>query len=610
MAVILVVAALTIPQIDKYMLGYDASFSIVNAGWAADTTFSPLDTLAALFANSPDQGPLYFLLLNLWGYLVGHEIALARVLTIFFALLSLAMMYRLAADTVSPMAGAFAVIIMASNAFYTFYFAHVRYYPLIVLLSTIVIWLYLRIVDMEQAPNRLDYLALICACAALVSTHAYGVLLYAVCALYHLIIVRKNRRWLAVVAAAGAALALAGPILFIMLTQGLEYAELWHRANADDLGEIFVAWFNVNANGSLPLFLLSAVGIAIGWRRKSTAVQRSALLFVFVLLGIALISSLTGIVSVGLMRHLFAGMPIAVLFQAAGLYALYCERRLLGALLGLWAIAGLSFFASADWNLYLQGRILSYQFPPRHLISRVAHQSDETAQVIGYQLPFKLMGINWSAEYLRESWFTRQEIEYLTASSLEQIDKVLRWEAAPGLSTWLAYQSSRTGTAELAMVEAELELFGYRACGRESLPIKTEMVKYSWISFDCQPAQLAASNRIDSLEYQFYGAELDPNGSRLFFADNWTALGDGPLDRLQISHQLISEDWDNVAQLDLPLVNEGERRQFSIDVSEVPPGTYRLIAIVYDRQTGVALDWQMDSSSPPSMLLLREVSIR
>ena len=158
-AVILVVAALSIRQIDKYMLGFDASYSIVNAGWAADTAFSPLDTLDFLYASSPDQGPLYFLLLNLWGNLVGHEIALARVLTIFSALLSLAMMYRLGRDAVSPIAGAFAVIIMASNAFYGFYLAHVRFYPLLVLLSTIVIWLYLRIVDMERAPKRRDYFA-------------------------------------------------------------------------------------------------------------------------------------------------------------------------------------------------------------------------------------------------------------------------------------------------------------------------------------------------------------------------------------------------------------------------------------------------------------------
>ena len=309
--VILVVAALSIRQIDKYMLGFDASYSIVNAGWAADTAFSPLDTLDFLYASSPDQGPLYFLLLNLWGNLVGHEIALARVLTIFSALLSLAMMYRLGREAVSPIAGAFAVIIMASNAFYGFYLAHVRFYPLLVLLSTIVIWLYLRIVDMERAPKRRDYFALICALAALVSTHAYGFLLYAVCALYHLLIARKNRRWLAVVAAAGAALALAGPIIFVMLTQGVEYADLWHRANTDGLVEIFVAWFNVNANGSPLLFLVSAVGIAISWRRKTIAVQRCAHLFALLLLGIALVSAFTGIVSVGLMRHLLAGMPIA-----------------------------------------------------------------------------------------------------------------------------------------------------------------------------------------------------------------------------------------------------------------------------------------------------------
>ena len=86
MAVILVVAAFSIPQIDKYMLGLDASNSLQRAGWVAERAYSPIDVLNALYTTSPDQGPLYFLLLNQWGYQVGHEIALARVLTTFCAL--------------------------------------------------------------------------------------------------------------------------------------------------------------------------------------------------------------------------------------------------------------------------------------------------------------------------------------------------------------------------------------------------------------------------------------------------------------------------------------------------------------------------------------------
>ena len=83
MSVILVAAALSIPQIDKYMLGFDANNSLQVAGWVADRAYSPIDVLNALYAATPYQGPLYFLLLNQWGYQEGHEIAPARMLKIF-----------------------------------------------------------------------------------------------------------------------------------------------------------------------------------------------------------------------------------------------------------------------------------------------------------------------------------------------------------------------------------------------------------------------------------------------------------------------------------------------------------------------------------------------
>lgn len=155
MAVILVVAALSIPQIDKYMIARDGPNSLQASGWVADSPFSPIDVIVSINAHTPDQGPLYFLLLNQWGYLVGQKIALGRMLSIYCGLLSLAMAYRLGRDTISPIAGNFAIIIMASNAFYSFYLTHLRMYPLLVLLSATVIWLYLRLAIWERPGRRL-----------------------------------------------------------------------------------------------------------------------------------------------------------------------------------------------------------------------------------------------------------------------------------------------------------------------------------------------------------------------------------------------------------------------------------------------------------------------
>ena len=610
LAPMLLVAVLSIPQIDKYMLGLDSQFSLLASGWITETAFSSVDVLNKIAEVAPDQAPLYFLLLNQWGNLVGHETAMGSAFTIFAGLLSFAMIYRLTRDAVSPVAANFAMIILASNAFYAFYIPHARYYPHLVFLSALVLWLYLRIAVFERASRPSDYVALAFACAALVSTHAYGLLLYVFCSLYHLLFVRKDRRWLLAPISATAGLALAGPLIFVLFTKGVEYAVGGHGPRADDLWTNFAAWFNVNFNGSPLLVLLAVAGAAAGWRRKCLALRRAVILFALLLLSIALTAEITRTLDAGLMRHLLASLPIAVLFQAAGLCALYRERRILGALLCLWIIAGLIFASTADWKLYIQGRLRSYELPPWHLISRTARQSDDPAHVIAYMLPDTQMYPNrYSIYSLSDHWFLRRDIEFRMVGAAKWLEEYLRLYRGARISPWIAYQTSEIDDADLQKLEETMDVLGYRACQRVSLPVWTETVQYGWVSLDCQPAEVIVSNQVDPLRYEFYGAELSEDKSRLYFANRWIARSEEALDRLKISHQLISAEWRNAAQLDLQPTREGELQQFAIDVNEVPPGNYRLVAIVYDRHTGQTLNWQHDADGPPYMLFLQNVEV-
>ena len=610
LAPLLLVAVLSIPQIDKYIVGHDAHYSLISSGWIAETAFSPVDVLNKIATTDPNQGPLYYLLLNQWGNLVGNELALARVFTVFAGLLSFAMIYRLTRDAVSPVAANFAMIILASNAFYAFYIPHARYYPHLVFLSALVLWLYLRIAVLERASRPSDYVALAFACAALVSTHAYGLLLYVFCSLYHLLFVRKDRRWLLAPISAIAGLALAGPLIFVLFTSGVERAVAGHGPRADDLWTNFAAWFNVNFNGSPLLVLLAVAGVAAGWRRKCLALRRAVILFALLLLSIALTAEITRTLDAGLMRHLLASLPIAVLFQAAGLCALYRERRILGALLCLWIIAGLIFASTADWKLYIQGRIRSYKLPPWHLISRTARQSDDPAHVIAYMLPDTQMYPNrYSIYSLSDHWFLSRDIEFRMVGAAKWLEEYLRLYRGARISPWLAYQTSSIDNADVAALEETMDALGYRACQRVSLPVWTETVQYGWVSLDCQPAEVIVSNQVDPLRYEFYGAELSEDGSRLFIASSWNAQNAAALDRLRISYQLLSSDWRNAAQLDSQLKQEGELSQAAIDVSEVPPGQYRLMLILYDAITGDRFVWEGNPGDVPEMLELDSITI-
>ncbi|MDE2637938.1 MAG: hypothetical protein OXI30_16360, partial [Chloroflexota bacterium] len=233
------------------------------------------------------------------------------------------------------------------------------------------------------------------------------------------------------------------------------------------------------------------------------------------------------------------------------------------------------------------------------------------AQVIAFMLPEKLM---WSPRFgevgLREYWFERRQIEFSWVGSAKWLRERARDYSDKSLSPWVVYQTSRLDAETVAELEGAMAEQGYEACQRVSLPVSTEMARYRWVALDCQPPLVLMSGHVGPMRYDFYGAGLAEDESKLYFANRLTAESEVSTGRLNISHQLVSEAWKNVGQLDMPLTAAGDQRQFSMDVSQISPGRYRLMAIVYDPATGKPLDWRENSGEPPSMLFLQEVEIR
>ena len=115
------------------------------------------------------------------------------------------------------------------------------------------------------------------------------------------------------------------------------------------------------------------------------------------------------------------------------------------------------------------------------------------------------------------------------------------------------------------------------------------------------------SQHQNMLEYELYGLKADDSEKKVHFVDRWASRNDFAVENYQISHQLINDDWEMVAQLDAPLVHEEKLRQFWIDVSDVPPGNYRLMAVLYNAQTGERVKWIDNPGYVPEMLELGEI---
>ena len=609
--VLLIVAALTFRQIDLYLPTPDEFYSMYNTGWLVNGPYSPIDVMQSLQRYSPNHTPGYFILLSIWGNLIGYDLALGRALTIFSGLLSLAMTYRLARDFVAPVAGLFALIIVASNAFYNFYYAHVRMYPLLVLASGIVLWLYLRITYQQKRVKRRDYLALGIAVFALINTHAFSAGFLLMLGIYHLLIAPKNRRWLWISLAVAAAVLLFSPWMPTLIFDGIDRI----GDNPDDppagSRAAIQIWLTVILNSQPFLLLLSIAGLALGlWKQKNTPKPylMMPVIFLFVL---AFAAWFLDLIRASNMRYQLAGWLLFALFIAAGLYALYRFRRWLGlgAVL-FWVIAGLVFQTTADWPQYLADRISTFSLPPAQVISRLALQAEQKPVIVNYN--YSMHRVSWPSRVRypqREHYFDQHGIAFEAADNPEGIENNVRGRAITEPSIWIVYQTSKTNPQQAAEINAVMRGLNYQLCDTLEIGIDTVIAQYLWQTLNCQPPRLLASYQTAAIDYQFYGAALDAAHSKLLFSDQWTARTDDDLDNYKMSYQLITSDWNNLAQLDLPLVRPGELRQFSIDISNVPPGTHRLMAILYDKRTGERQNWLNSAEDLPTMLTLTDIII-
>ena len=608
--ILLVVAALAIRQIDLYPPTRDEFHSMNNTGYLINGSYSPVEIYRSIRLNSPDHTLGYYLLLSLWGNLTTYDIALARVLTIFTGLLALAMAYRLARDFVAPAAGLLMLIVMSSNAFYNYYIPFVRFYPLLVFTSGVVLWLYLRIMFRVKPAKALGYFSLLLAVFVLENTHLFCATFLAALGIYHLLFATKNRRWLWITVTVITAVALFLPVLMDMAS-GINSSIQVKSSKLIDGITALDAWITVMLNDQPGLLAVAATGVLLGFWHKMISPASYLLLSIIFLLVLTLIAEFSGFIRLVEMRYHLVGMLPLALTITAGLYGLYSFRRWLGLLVLLWIVAGLSFQSDAGWRYFAADQLPQLPLPPWQAISRLALQVEQKPNIIGYRLSRHILERRTTTNYSqKQHYFDRHGIELKLFNNSEVFDNYVRRHVIVLPSVWVVYQTSATMPNELADPQTTLDDLDYQLCDTLNIAVDTVILQYAWDTLDCQASQLRASYQTDVIDYQFYGAELDTAHSKLYFNDQWAARAENDvLENYKMSYQLITSDWDNVAQLDLPLVHPGQLRLFSIDIANVPAGTYRLMAILYDRGSGERQGWLNSAQDLSDMLTLAEIVI-
>ncbi|MCY4537446.1 MAG: glycosyltransferase family 39 protein [Chloroflexi bacterium] len=277
---------------------------------------------------APDHAPGYFLMLNIWGRITSFDVAIARLLTIFAGLTTLAITYRLGNDFVGPAAGLIAVVIVASNAFFNHYYAHIPMYPMSTLASGIILWIYLRIMYQCRQVRSGDYLALFAAVFVLCNLHFFNSVFLAVLGVFHLIFAPKNRRWTLVSFAVIVAVLLFIPYP-LAAADGLIATVAVKQADDIGMTRAIQAWQDAVTNREPLLLLIAIGGLALGAFRGKVTVRPWLALPVIFVVCLALLSHHTTFIADFTMRYHLANWLPCVLFFTTGFYGLYRFHKFL-----------------------------------------------------------------------------------------------------------------------------------------------------------------------------------------------------------------------------------------------------------------------------------------
>ncbi len=225
-----------------------------------------------------DWPPLYYVLLRFWTFLVGPNDVTGRVLSLLFALLGIALIYRAGRALGSKWAGLFAALLFAILPYTAYLTIEARGYAVLLMAAPLTAWLHIRWLNKPTIRRTLPYMLSLALCIYATYT---GALLVALCvghALIYTIVRRERRIW------RSWALTVSGVIVLLLplAVRVASLAQVRRQNIADHLAPVGIESLLPNFYGWLAgdqpllwtaLILLAVVGL-ITWARAISNKER------------------------------------------------------------------------------------------------------------------------------------------------------------------------------------------------------------------------------------------------------------------------------------------------------------------------------------------------
>lgn len=411
---LLAMSAVAFNGITADSIWYDEYFSLYYAGAMVDGSFTPQDVVDRIIDRESGQAPLYFELLAAWSQLAGWNVFSARLLSVFIGALAVAWIYRLGADMHSTRAGICAAVIVAASALFNYYLHEIRMYALVVLAVTVVLWLYLRVLDSERA--LWSSVAFTLAAVAALYTHAFMTVLIAALGIYHLIVAPRTKSWRLLIFLFAIAGVLFFPWALVIVSKiGSKSAPSdfdFLRAN----GELLFDLARAASNGYWVFLLLPALSL------KFIRADRGVLMLWW--LGFAFVAALLAVNhnsrAINQLRYFLHIMPMFALLGGIACAQLIRYREAVALALTAWCISGLTAVPSFGDILHIPGEVIVFHLGyPFRQISEVVKRPSGENDAVAFEFPHH----SWALQGVIDYYMRDSEARYVLSDALGKVGK-------------------------------------------------------------------------------------------------------------------------------------------------------------------------------------------
>ena len=585
--VLLLVFGLTAPGLNALPIWTDELYSVSNMG-AFDGPYSPAQIIQSVSGHFPDHVPLFFLLGAGWAHLVGWTQFALRLFSVLSGALTIAWLYRLGADVFNRSTGLLGSLLLGTSAYVLLHFHNFRMYPLLLLFIVMHSWFYWRLAHGHRA-TRLTWCLFVISAVMLVYTHLFSIVWLAGLGFYHLVFVSKRRRWFYVVLGWGVGALCFLPYLGVLISGVRRASGLDNVTSAAaSPGELISVFFDLLGNGGdILASLFGGILIMAVWRRRDAVIVKFTLMSLIMMILIILLNEAIGLIPIDRMRYfLILWIPGALLFG----YGLSWSPRWLTVLcLLLWGSAGWQFYRSVDIRGYIGGMAYSYEYPP---LQDYAHHLEGKVRPQDYLLGFSFVDyVNRDMELGKSvaDFYTRLHLGIDGAfiqsrASGDWQTQVIREKINRHPYLLLTYDpQNQFDHFETARSKIEAD---YEACDVVVDEPNLFVQRYVNAIIGCERESYAPIVYENGIRVVDRFARYLPQEQTVKILTGWEVADESLLHAYNVSLQIITPDWKNMRQEDRHLYEMPPWDVIELSTEGLPPGDYRLMIILYHRDTG------------------------